>query len=88
MNPNEKEIYDLVKENNHMLKGMRRANRWSSILRVIYWILIIVTAFVAYNFIQPYLNTALKSYQNLQGSINSVKSVVNKIPTSITNIIK
>ncbi len=88
MNPNEKEIYDLVKENNHMLKGMRRANRWSSIIRVIYWIIIIVVAVIAYNFVQPYLNTALKAYQSLQGSINSVKSVTNKIPTSITNIIK
>jgi len=83
MNPNEKEIYDLVKENNHMLKGMRRANRFSSILRVIYWILIIAVSVIAYNFIQPYLNSALNAYQNLQGSINSVKSVVNKIPTSI-----
>jgi len=88
MNPNEKEIYELVKENNHILKGMRRASRWTSIFRVIYWVLIIGASLGAYYFVQPYVDTLVKSYQGIRGDINNVKSVVNKIPTTVSNMLK
>ncbi len=72
--------YELSKENNHILKGIRNSTRWSSFLRVVYWILIIGASIAAYYFIQPYINTMVKAYQSVQSDLNGVKTAVNSIP--------
>ena len=82
MNPEDKkllqETYDLSRENNKILHGIRRSNRWAAIFRTIYWVIIIGVAIGAFVFLQPYLNEALKAFKDIQGGINSVKSVTNK----------
>jgi hypothetical protein len=72
--------YELSKENNHILKGIRSSNRRSSFIRILYWILIIGASIAAYYFIQPYIDTMVKAYQSVQSSLNSVKTAVNSIP--------
>lgn len=68
--------YELSKENSHILKGIRSSNRWSSFVRVLYWIIIIGASVVAYYYIQPYIDTAIKAYQSIQKDLNSVKSII------------
>ncbi len=84
MNPEDKkllqEVHDLSKENNKILHGIRRSNRWSSIFRAIYWIIIIGVSIGAFVFLQPYITSALKAYKDIQSGINSVKSATSKIP--------
>ncbi len=84
MNPQDRDLlqktYDLAKDNNKILHGIRRSNRWSAVMRVIYWAVIIGASFGAYYYIQPYLDTAMKAYSQIQGDINNVKNVTNKIP--------
>jgi amino acid permease len=69
------ETFRLAEENNKILRQMRRSMRWSSVLHVFYWILIIGSAFGAYYFLQPYINQAEKVLGNTQNSINNFNSV-------------
>lgn len=60
MTPEEKSLlertYKLAEENNDILRGIRRSNRWATAMRIGYWVIIIVTSVGAYLFIQPYLS--------------------------------
>jgi hypothetical protein len=87
MDSNEKELlektYEMVKENNNILKSIRNSNRWSALFRVFYWIIIIGISIGAFYYIQPYVDVAIKTYKSLQGDLKNVKSVVNTLPVSI-----
>ncbi len=51
------QTHKLSEENNKLLRAMRRSNRVVNIMRIGYWIIIILVSFGAYYFIQPYVNT-------------------------------
>jgi len=84
MNPEEKELLrdtaELVKENNKILHSMRRSARFSSFLRLVYWVLIIGSAVGTYYFLEPYINAATNAYNDMKQNIESVKGVTSKIP--------
>jgi len=71
MSPEEKELLkrsvDLAEDNHNMLRSMRRSMHISSILTLIYWIVIIGSAIGAYYLIQPYVDQIVKTY----GSVNA-----------------
>jgi hypothetical protein len=85
MTPEERELLTrsikLSEENNRMLRGMRRSARFSSILRAIYWLIILGSVYATYYFASPYINAAVKGYNEMQKSIESVKTVTSKIPS-------
>lgn len=82
MNPNEKELlektYELEKENNRMLRSIRNSGRWSLIFRVFYWLIIIGLSVGAFYFIQPYLQSLMDTYSNVQDSIGNINSLWSK----------
>ncbi len=61
MNPEERSLlektYALAEENNTLLKKIHRSNRFSLIVKSIYWFLIIGLSVGAFYFIQPYINS-------------------------------
>ncbi len=81
MTPEERQllhkIAETVDENNHMLHSVRRSMRWTSIMRWVYWIIIIGTSVGAFYLLQPYLNTLMDTYSNTQNSISNLKNIVN-----------
>ena len=83
MDPSEKDLiektYEMEKENNRILKGIRSTNRWSIFFKVFYWTIIIGIAVGAFYYIQPYVNNILKTYENVQNDLTNVKSVVNTV---------
>ena len=85
MTPEERELLTksikISEENNRMLRSMRRSARFSSFLRLIYWILIIAAAFSTYYFVQPYIDAVIKSYTSMQQNIETVKNVTTKLPS-------
>ena len=87
MNPNEKELlektYELSKENNHILRGIRSSNRWAAIFKLFYWVIIIGVSIGAFYYLQPYLDIATKTYKSIQGDLNNVNSLVKSLPKSI-----
>ena len=59
MDQNEKRILretlEIAKENNEMLKKMRRGQFIGNVARIFYWVIILGASFGAYYFIQPYI---------------------------------
>jgi len=66
-----------VEENNEMLHAIRRAQRWATIWRAIYWTLIIGSTIGAYWIIQPYVDQLLGVYSGAQSNLNTVKGFLN-----------
>jgi hypothetical protein len=66
----------LGEENNSLLKKMRRAEKWSTFFRFIYWIIIIGLSVGAFYFIQPYAAALESLWQRsgLSGSISNAGS--------------
>ncbi len=60
MSPEERSIlvrtHELAEENNKILKALNRRAKFSTALRVTYWIVVIGLSVGAFYFIQPYLN--------------------------------
>jgi len=80
MNPQDRDLlqktYDLAKENNHILHGIRRSNRLSSVMRIIYWVAIIGISVGAFYYLQPYIDSVMKAYKGIQTGISNVNSLV------------
>jgi hypothetical protein len=80
MTPEEKNLlertYKLAEENNGILKSIRRGNRFSIFMRLLYWVVIIGASVGAYYFIQPYINQVLGMYSEAQSNIETMKSVL------------
>ncbi|HEY9480698.1 MAG TPA: hypothetical protein VIR98_00505 [Candidatus Paceibacterota bacterium] len=72
MTPEEKalliEVRDLARENNEVLRSIRRSNRLSTFFKVLYWVLILGLSFGAYWLIQPYVDMLKGSLGAIQGN--------------------
>ena len=82
MTPEEKEILNriakTVDDNNQILHTMRRSQRLSSIMRWIYWIVIIGASFGAFWLIQPYLNMISGMTSNSSNVFQQYKDLLNQ----------
>lgn len=77
--PSLQEVYRLTKENNRMLKAMRRDAFIGGILKFVWWILILFVIpyvlFVIY--LQPYLAQLQSAYEKVNSSADTVSGVAN-----------
>lgn len=80
MTPEERELLNkiaqTVDENNSILHSMRRSMRMASLMRWIYWIIIIGSAIGAFWLIQPYLNAITGGSSNTSNLINQYKDLL------------
>ena len=65
------ETLALSKENNDILRSMRRSQRVSRILSFLYWAFIIGSAVGAYYFIQPYIDQLMGAYGGAKSNLSS-----------------
>jgi hypothetical protein len=88
MTPEEKSLlertYKMAEENNAILRGIRRSNRWSLVFRILYWVVIIGLAFGTFYLIQPYVNTLLSvtgqsGLGGVENSINNAQNAANQL---------
>jgi hypothetical protein len=68
------ELLILTKENNKILRGMRRSQKWSSFFNFIYYALIIGSIFGSYYYLQPYVNSFMETYRELSSGIQGVRT--------------
>jgi hypothetical protein len=59
--------FNLTEENNKMLRKMRRAQKISSFMQVIYWLIIIGIAVGAFYFLPPYISQ-LEKFLKISGT--------------------
>ncbi len=80
MSPEERELLyksvKLVEDNNKMLHSMRRGMRYASIMRAIYWILIVGSAVGAYYFIQPYVDKLIGVYGGAKSDLSNLNKII------------
>lgn len=84
MNPEEKqmleETLELSQENNKMLKHIRRSQKMAAVMRVFYWVLVLVISYGAYTFAEPYVNQMVKIIQSSQTELNNIRNLGSKLP--------
>ena len=77
MSPEEKKLLEetlaLTKENNEMLRSMKRSMRFARMMTIIYWVLIIGSALGAYYFIQPYIDQLMGVYNGAGDVLDNIK---------------
>jgi hypothetical protein len=71
------ETVALVRENNRLIKKIRRAALWGRATRIVYWVLIIGVAIGAFYFLQPYVDGVRSFYQNIQSTQEGFGSFFN-----------
>ena len=50
------------RENNSLLLKVRSVQRWASVTRILYWVVLIGISFGAFYFLQPYIENIMKIY--------------------------
>ena len=83
MTPEERSMlertYKIVQENNTILRSLRRSNRLSTVVKAVYWVVIIGASFGAYYAIQPYFNTLLSLYGTVQSDATSAHTTLDSL---------
>ena len=91
MTPEEKSLLErtlkLAEENNGLLKGLRRSNRVSTVMRILYWVVIIALSFGAFYLIQPYFTflTGLTGGSSTTDGTTSGSVMDQYSPSSVQN---
>ncbi|MDE2038005.1 MAG: hypothetical protein KGI69_02160 [Patescibacteria group bacterium] len=93
MTPEDRAELDLVRkmveENNDILRGLRRSNRITTVMRVLYWVVIVGLSFGAFYLVQPYFalltgisgtggQGGIPSLQQTQAAAQSLKQLLNQ----------
>ena len=73
-------IYKLERENNEMLRKLRRGQKSARIFRILYWIIFLGSILGAYYFIEPYLQQFGSLYSDSAKIFNSF-GTMNGLPT-------
>lgn len=61
------QTFEYAKENNRILKNLRRSARWNRFWRIVYWLAIVAAAVGLYYYLRPFLAPLLEVYENLDG---------------------
>ena len=83
MSPEERELLNrsvsLAEDNHKMLRSMRRSMHISSIVSVLYWVIIIGSAVGAYYFIQPYTDEIMKVYNEAKVNLGNFNTTLQNV---------
>jgi hypothetical protein len=86
MHDDVKELLELTRDNNKLLRKMRRHAIFGNVTRLIYWAVIFgVPVILYYYFLQPYMGQILDTYSGIQSGVEGVGDQTKGI-TDILNI--
>jgi ABC-type uncharacterized transport system fused permease/ATPase subunit len=74
------EMYEMIKENNEILRSLLRRERFATAIRIAYWLIVIGVVGGAFYFIKPYAQTVMSNVSSLQNAINSLNGVTTSMP--------
>ncbi|PIQ35556.1 MAG: hypothetical protein COV32_02355 [Candidatus Yonathbacteria bacterium CG10_big_fil_rev_8_21_14_0_10_43_136] len=80
------ELLEIARENNKILRGMRRSQHWSSLFRLVYWTTILGSIFGVYYYFQPTIQKYMKTFQTSIGIIQNFEKAAGSIPTDIQSV--
>lgn len=77
------ELLEVSHENNEILRGMRRVQRWGSFFKLVYWAVILGSIFGVYYYFQPTIQKYTKMIQTSVGIIQNFEKSAGSIPTDL-----
>lgn len=80
------ELLELTRENNKILTGMRRAQRWGSFFKVVYWMVILGSIFGVYYYFQPTIQQYAKTLQTAMGVLDGYQQQVGNISSQLQSV--
>lgn len=75
-------LTELVEKDHELIRGMYTRARWASFFRIVYWAVIVLAAFGAYVWLQPYVDNlkgAIDSFNQFRLDVSSDDGFVGKI---------
>lgn len=85
------ELLELTKENNEILRSMRRSQRFGSFFTFVYWAVILGSILGAYYYFQPTIQKYMRTFQTSIGIIQNFEKTSGVTPADIQaakNLIK
>lgn len=83
------EMYEWTKENNRMLKAIRRDAFIGGIVKFIFWfIFLVVIPYISWLYIQPYLQGVLDTYQKVQHTADTVSTSAGVNMSQLQDLLK
>lgn len=79
MNSDTKELYELLRENNEILRGMRRNARIGSFFRFLYWAFFIGSAIGLYYYLQPFIEIGRQNIDQVRSVIEEVRGAAGSL---------
>jgi len=64
-----KTTLEIAKENNQLLKKLLRKERWAQAMRILYWLIILGSILATYYYLQPYIESAVGIYGNVDETL-------------------
>ncbi|MBU6310558.1 hypothetical protein KGO06_01320 [Patescibacteria group bacterium] len=81
------EMYQLVRENNAMLRSQRRSAFIHSVITFVWWVvLLVVVPAVSWLYLEPYLTAAQAQYRAVQETGASLQSEAKNIESQVSGI--
>jgi hypothetical protein len=74
------DILELTKENNRILRGMRRSMIWGQVFTFLYWLAILGVLGWSYYLVQPYIVKYLEQYQRLVHAVGGINGATTALP--------
>lgn len=74
------EVYHLVKENNNILRSLRRRENVATVFRIIYWLVILGALGGVYYFVNPFVSGVVNKKENAEKSLQQFDQLKKIIP--------
>ena len=81
------ELLELTRENNKILRSMRRTQRWSSFFTFVYWAIILGSIFGVYYYFQPTIQKYMRPILTSVSILEKFEGQAGAIPTDL-NVVK
>lgn len=77
-----RELLELTRENNELLKGVHKRARWSMFFFVFRWAITFGLLIGAYYYVEPYVDMAKDAYQNTSNILRGVQASSDSVKNS------
>ena len=74
------EVYEMTKQNNDILRSMRRQQHVANAFRFVYWIIILVSLGGVYFYIRPALEAFNKNRQQMDDTLTQFNQLRSQLP--------
>lgn len=82
------ELLTLTRDNNRMLRKMRRSMVWSQIFTFLYWMVILGALGWSYYYFQPYVVKYWNIYQSTMKTLNEIQATGSSLSSDLSGLLE